>query len=138
MTKMVRGLKLETFVAATATGFNATAVNSTVAAGTTVTCENLNQLTLFCTYTRSAGTGLQFNIELSDDGTNFYKMQTTSIAGGTVTASDLLALKTSSSTVSYVLNLSIQAKSVRLANVIATGSPDSSDTATVSMMLGSF
>ena len=134
----LRGLKSQRFVAATATGFNLTAVNSSVAAGTTVDCENLNQLTLFCTYTRNAGTGLQFNIELSDDGTNFYKMQTTSIAGGTVTASDLLALKTSSSTVSYVLNLSIQAKSVRLANVIATGSPDSSDTATVSMMLGSF
>ena len=134
----LRGLKSQRFVAATATGFNLTAVNSSVAAGTTVDCENLNQLTLFCTYTRNAGTGLQFNIELSDDGTNFYKMQTTSIAGGTVTASDLLALKTSSSTVSYVLNLSIQAKSLRLANVIATGSPNSSDTATVSMMLGSF
>ena len=134
----LRGLKSQRFVAATATGFNLTAVNSSVAAGTTVDCENLNQLTLFCKYTRNAGTGLQFNIELSDDGTNFYKMQTTSIAGGTVTASDLLALKTSSSTVSYVLNLSIQAKSLRLANVIATGSPNSSDTATVSMMLGSF
>jgi hypothetical protein len=133
----LRGLKSQRFVAATATGFNVTAVNSAVAAGTTVDCENLNQLTLFCTYTRSAGTGLQFNIELSDDGTTFYKMQTTSVAGGTVTGSDLLVLKTISSTASFTVNLSIQAKSVRLAAVVATGSPDANDKATISMMLGS-
>lgn len=132
-----RGLKIQKFVAKTATGFNATAVNSAVAAGTTVDCENHNQLTLFCTYTRNAGTGLQFNIELSDDGTNFYKMQTTSVAGGTVTGSDLLVLKTISSTASFTINLSIQAKSVRLANVVSTGSPDANDKATISMMLGS-
>jgi len=133
----LRGLKSQRFVAATATGFNLTAVNSAVAAGTTVDCENFNQLTLFCTYTRNAGTGLQFNIEISDDGTNFYKMQTTSVAGGTVTASDLLVLKTISSTASFTINLSIQAKSIRLASVVATGSPNTNDKATISMMLGS-
>ena len=134
----VRGLKLTKPVAATATGFNATAINASVAAGTTISCEGHNQISLFVTYTRNAGTGIQFNIETSNDGSTFYKVQTSSISSGTITVTDALYTKVSSSTVSFVVNFETNATHFRLANVVATGSPNSNDKATVSAIIGGF
>lgn len=134
----VRGLKLTKGVAATATGFNATAINSAVAAGTSIDCSNHNQVSLYVTYTRNAGTGIQFNIEASDDGSTFYTLQTSALSSGTLTLSDMLFKKVSSSTVSFVINFEVNAKNFRLANVVATGSPNANDKATVSAILGGF
>jgi len=134
----VRGLKLTKPVAATATGFNATAINSAVTAGTSIDCANHNQVTLYVTYTRNAGTGIQFNIEASDDGSTFYTLQTSALSSGTLTLSDMLFKKVSSSTVSFVINFEVNAKNFRLANVVATGSPNANDKATVSAILGGF
>ena len=134
----IRGLKQTKVVAATATGFNATAINASVAAGTSIDCSALNQVSLYVTYTRAAGTGIQFNIEVSDDGSTWYKVQTAMIAVGTMTYNDLLVSKVSSSTVNFVVNFETNAVNFRLANVVATGSPNSSDTATVSAILGGF
>jgi hypothetical protein len=134
----VRGLKLTKTVAATATGFNATAINASVAAGTSIDCANHNQVSLYVTYTRAAGTGIQFNIEVSDDGSTWYKVQAAALSSGTLTMSDVLYSKVSSSTVNFVVNFETNAANFRLANVVATGSPTSSDTATVSAILGGF
>jgi len=134
----VRGLKLTKPVAAAATGFNATAINSAVAAGTSIDCANHNQVSLYVTYTRNAGTGIQFNIEASDDGSTFYTLQTSALSSGTLTMSDMLFKKVSSSTVSFVINFEVNAKNFRLANVVATGSPNANDKATVSAILGGF
>jgi hypothetical protein len=134
----VRGLKQTKPIAATATGFNATAINSAVAAGTTIACESHNQIALFVTYTRNAGTGIQFNIETSDDGSTFHKIQSADISSGTITLSDVLYTKVSSSTVSFVVNFETNATHFRLANVVATGSPNSNDQATVSAIIGGF
>ena len=134
----VRGLKLTKGVAATATGFNATAINSAGAAGTSIDCANHNQVSLYVTYTRNAGTGIQFNIEASADGSTFYTLQTSALSSGTLTLSDMLFKKVSSSTVSFVINFEVNAKNFRLANVVATGSPNANDKATVSAILGGF
>ena len=134
----VRGLKLTKTVAATATGFNATAINASVAAGTSIDCTAHNQVSLYVTYTRAAGTGIQFNIEISDDGSTWYKVQAAALSSGTLTMSDVLYSKVSSSTVNFVVNFETNAANFRLANVVATGSPTSSDTATVSAILGGF
>ena len=134
----VRGLKITKPVAATATGFNATAINSAVTAGTSIDCNNHNQISLYVTYTRNAGTGIQFNIEVSDDGSTWYKLQASALSSGTLTMSDVLYKKVSSSTVSFVVNFETNAKNFRLANVVATGSPNANDKATVSAILGGF
>ena len=134
----VRGLKITKPVAATATGFNATAFNSAVTAGTSIDCNNHNQISLYVTYTRNAGTGIQFNIEVSDDGSTWYKLQASALSSGTLTMSDVLYKKVSSSTVSFVVNFETNAKNFRLANVVATGSPNANDKATVSAILGGF
>jgi|TARA_R110002051_G_scaffold189866_1_gene259027 hypothetical protein len=134
----IRGLKQTLGVAVTATGFNVTAINSAVVAGTTISCEGHNQISLYVTYTRSAGTGIQFNIEVSDDGSTFYKLQTAALSSGTLTLSDVLYTKVSSATVSFVVNFEINATHFRLANVVATGSPNSNDKATVSAIIGGF
>ena len=134
----VRGLKQTNAIPVTATGFNLTAINSSVGAGTTIACEGHNQVTLFVTYTRNAGTGIQFNIETSNDGSTFYKMQAAALSSGTLTLSDVLYTKVSSSTVSFVINFEINATHFRLANVVATGSPNTNDKATVSAIIGGF
>ena len=134
----IRGLKQTKVVAATATGFNATAINASVAAGTSIDCTAHNQVSLYVTYTRAAGTGIQFNIEVSDDGSTWYKVQAAALSSGTLTMSDVLYSKVSSSTVNFVVNFETNAANFRLANVVATGSPTSSDTATVSAILGGF
>ena len=60
------------------------------------------------------------------------------LSSGTLTMSDVLYKKVSSSTVSFVVNFETNAKNFRLANVVATGSPNANDKATVSAILGGF
>ena len=123
-------------ISAASLGLDDVAINSSTNSNRIVT-SGFDQITIFVKYTRNAGTGVTFQIEASEDaGETFHKVQTTAIASGVVTLSDSTFTKVSSSSVNYVVNLPVNYDQVRIASLIATGSPNANDKATVRVRLG--
>lgn len=97
---------------------------------------SFDQLTIFVAYTRAAGTGVTFQVEGSEDnGTTWHKIQTASIASGVTTLSDATYTKVSSTSTNYIVNIPINNELIRISSLVSTGSPTSSDKATVRVRL---
>jgi len=123
-------------ISAAKLGLDDVAINSSTNSNQFAT-SGFDQLTIFVKYTRSAGTGVTFQIETTEDnGSTWHKVQTTAIASGVVTLSDATYTKVSSSSTNYAVNIPINCEQVRISSLIATGTPTASDKATVRVRLG--
>jgi|2_EtaG_2_1085320.scaffolds.fasta_scaffold05467_2 hypothetical protein len=131
----MRALRQKRILAAD-TGFNATAID-TATDGSAVECRYFEKVTVYVNYTLSAGTGYEFNLEVSDDGgkTWFY-VPAVSIAAGTGTASRYKVSRTEAASALMVFSFEINASHLRVANLLSLGTPDSGDKATITMLLG--
>ena len=123
-------------ISAAALGLNDVAINSSTNSNQFAT-SGFDQLTLFISYTRSAGSGVSFSLEASEDGgTTWHKIQVGKISSGTVTLFDATYTKALAASGNYVVNLPINNEFIRLSSLVATGSPDANDKATVRVRLG--
>ena len=122
------------------------------AVNTAATCGNqagydvsgYNVATLFITYTRSAGTGLGFAIEATNDPncssastTCWFLVHTAAVVAGTMTLSPLSVLKTVSATSYYTASLGINYKKIRFNTALATGAPGAGDKMSLSVLVAS-
>ena len=124
------------------TGFNATSVDA-AANGRWMPCTGYNQLTLEVFYDRAAGTGLEFYLETSPTDPS---SATAEASAGFIMAGDLAStgietltkrkwLRTVSVDDRFMVNIPINCRWVRIADMLSTGSPVG-DTATVYATLG--
>ena len=112
----VMGALRQQEISAASLGLDDVAINSSTNSNRIVT-SGFDQITIFVKYTRNAGTGVTFQIEASE-------------------LSDSTFRKVSSSSVNYVVNLPVNYDQVRIASLVATGSPNANDKATVRVRLG--
>jgi hypothetical protein len=125
------------------TNCNDAAANSSIATCgshnnvTGVVADGYNLASFYVKYTYAAGTGWQFNIQCSNDGgTTWYNKTGCSLASGTDTCTKLLVTHAATASDNTLYEVGINCGMIRIANVIATGSPSSSDKITVYLRLG--
>jgi hypothetical protein len=134
------------------TGCNATAIN------TAASCELIsltpsyrkiypngyNLLTLYVYYDWAAGTGFGFNLEACHEGlettdctdaTDWYRIDGETYATGTVTLASSSITKAAGADDYSVWSVAINYPRIRLANILATGSPSASDKITITAVL---
>ena len=123
-------------ISAAKLGLDDVAINSSTNSNQFAT-SGFDQLTIFIKYTRSAGSGVSFTLETTEDnGTTYHTIQVGKISSGTVTLFDATYTKSLAASGNYVVNLPINYEQVRIANLVATGSPDANDKATLRVRLG--
>ena len=123
-------------ISAATFGLDDVAINSSINSNQFATA-GFDQLTIFVEYTQSAGTGVSFSLETSEDGgTTWHKIQVGKISSGTVTLFDATYTKALATSGNYVVNIPVNNQFVRLASLIATGTPDANDKATVRVRMG--
>ena len=117
------------------TSCNAAAVNSSITTcggSTGFNTDGYNLLTLYVYYDWAAGTLLQFNIQCSvDNGTTWFGVGGAALSAGTDTVTKILVSHAASADSYFTYSLGINCERVRLGNVVATGSPTSSDKVTI-------
>lgn len=113
-------------------GLNDVSINSAVDSNW-ISCEGFLHMVIDIQYTRSAGSGVQFN--LTTRRTAFFAnplyIQTQAISSGTSTLSDLLITKASAVSKNFRYDIPILADTIRIEDLIATGTPDANDKAKV-------
>ena len=119
-------------------------VRSITASPEVLGVEGFNLVTFEITYTRSAGTGVQFYLESCNEGlaatnctdaADWHRVQSISIAAGTGTLTDLLVTKVMGATAYYTYSIAINYRRFRIASMTATGAPNANDKATVKARL---
>jgi hypothetical protein len=98
-----------------------------------------NQLVIRLKYTRAAGSGVSFLVSSSTDGgSTVFTRQSIDLVAGAATSSNVTVTKTANgfNAVIYLDIAGRENENMRLEDVTSTGSPNSSDTATIEVDVG--